>query len=262
MPTRDSNQRHRFSLLGVEIDALTMTDLTSLVRESIEKGTQIVISHHNAHSIYLFHHGSELPPFYANAEWIHIDGMSLVLAGRVLGLPLRREHRTTYLDWIGPLTRAAASEGWRLFHLGGEPGVAAAAAEALRGSTPGLQIDCHHGFFDPTPDGEENRQVLRKIEAYRPDVLLVGMGMPRQECWILDNRRSISAHVILPSGACMDYLAGAIPSPPRWLGRLGFEWLARLLAEPRRLGRRYLLEPWYLTGRLARELLVRPRRRS
>ncbi len=68
--------------------------------------------------------------------------------------------------------------------------------------------------------------------------------MPRQEAWVAAHLDAIEAPVILTCGACMDYVAGVVPTPPRWAGRVGLEWLFRLLAEPRRLARRYLVEPW------------------
>jgi N-acetylglucosaminyldiphosphoundecaprenol N-acetyl-beta-D-mannosaminyltransferase len=72
------------------------------------------------------------------------------------------------------------------------------------------------------------------------------MGMPRQEWWILDNLDRISANIVLQAGACFDYVAGEVPLPPRWMGQLGLEWLYRLVSEPGRLWRRYLVEPWSL----------------
>jgi N-acetylglucosaminyldiphosphoundecaprenol N-acetyl-beta-D-mannosaminyltransferase len=74
----------------------------------------------------------------------------------------------------------------------------------------------------------------------------VGMGMPRQEHWIMDNLHRLHSMVVLPCGASIDYVCGEIPTPPRWAGRWGLEWLCRLLAEPRRLWKRYLIEPWFL----------------
>jgi N-acetylglucosaminyldiphosphoundecaprenol N-acetyl-beta-D-mannosaminyltransferase len=91
-----------------------------------------------------------------------------------------------------------------------------------------------------------NHEILTLIKEYQPHILMVGMSMPRQEHWILDNIESISANVILPSGAAIDYIAGAVPTPPRWAGKVGLEWLFRLVAEPRRLWRRYFVEPLFL----------------
>lgn len=112
------------------------------------------------------------------------------------------------------------------------------------------------GYFDATAGSAENQKMLELINAYQPNVLMVGMGMPRQEHWILDNLESIHANTILTCGACIDYIAGVIPTPPRWMGRFGLEWLSRLLSEPKRLWRRYLLEPWFVATLFVRELWV------
>jgi len=79
--------------------------------------------------------------------------------------------------------------------------------------------------------------------------------MPRQEHWVIENFENIHANVILTAGACFDYIAGVIPTPPRWMGWLGLEWLYRLLSEPRRLAKRYLLEPWALLPLAIMDLL-------
>ena len=130
--------------------------------------------------------------------------------------------------------------------------MAARAAERLKERYPQLVIQTRHGYFSP----EENDAVLEEIADFQPNVLMVGMGMPRQEHWVLDNLERIQANAILTAGACFDYIAGAIPTPPRWMGRMGLEWLYRLLTEPRRLWRRYLVEPWFLLPYFVKDLLA------
>ncbi len=90
--------------------------------------------------------------------------------------------------------------------------------------------------------------MLDEIAGFDPDVLMVGMGMPLQEIWTLENRSALARGVILTVGAAFDYEADAQKTPPRWTGRLGVEWLARLIDQPGRLGYRYLVEPWWLLG--------------
>jgi N-acetylglucosaminyldiphosphoundecaprenol N-acetyl-beta-D-mannosaminyltransferase len=125
----------------------------------------------------------------------------------------------------------------------------------LRNRYAGLQIRTHHGHFNAEQAGLENQAVLAEVKAYAPDVLMIGMGMPRQEIWILENQKDIDARTVFCCGALMDYVAGEIPTPPRWIGHLGFEWLYRLLSEPARLWQRYLLEPWSVMGQLTRVYL-------
>lgn len=247
----------RCRLLGVEVDALTVDDLHRMIDRAVRHGTTTVIAHLNLHGAYLHAREPAMKELLADADAVHIDGMALVAWGRLLGHPLRRAHRITYMDWVDPLMAEATARGWRVFYLGSRPGVAEKGAAVLRNRHPGLQIVTRHGFFDACKASAENAEVLAEIARYRPHVLMVGMGMPRQERWILENRDALAAHAILPCGACMDYVAGALSSPPRWMGRVGLEWLFRLVSEPRRLARRYLVEPWHLAGRMLEDVRER-----
>ncbi len=240
------------SLLGIKVHALTMTELHTLIKDVVDNQKQCIIGHHNLHSLYTYHHEPEMREFYRKADYIHVDGMSLVFLARLLGLPLHKKHRVTYVDWVRPLMNEAARQGWRVFFLGSRPGVAARAARTLKKETPGLQLKTMHGYFDAAAQSSANRDVLQCVNMYKPHILMVGMGMPRQEGWVLNNAGNINANVILTVGACMDYVANALPTPPRWMGRLGLEWLFRLFSEPRRLWRRYLLEPWFILKLMVR----------
>ncbi len=235
-----------YRLLGVQVHELTIPDLVAKTVEAAESHQPRIMAHHNLHSLYLYHHYAKLRDFYSHPQYTFIDGMSLILLGRLLGLPLRRRHRLTAVDWMHSILPEVVQRSWRVFYLGSSPSVAAQGAQVLRDRFPGLQIKTYHGFFDLAPRTEENQRVLDMIEDYRPHLLLVGMGVPKQEYWVLDNLARIRAGVIFSIGAYMDYVAGKIPTPPRWAGKLGLEWLFRLLSEPKRLWRRYLIEPWFV----------------
>lgn len=241
-----SMKSNRYNLLGVQIDALTISQLNSLISQAVQSKNKSIIAHHNMHSIYLYHHDLKMKAFYAKADYVHIDGMALVIMGKLLGFPLKREHRVTYADWVWQLIPEAVNQGWRVFYLGSKPGVAAKGAQILHDKFLGLEMATVHGYFHASPKNLENQIVLAQINAYNPHVLMVGMGMPRQEHWILDNLDQIQTNVILTCGACIDYVAGVIPTPPRWMGKVGLEWLYRLFSEPKRLWKRYLVEPWFL----------------
>jgi N-acetylglucosaminyldiphosphoundecaprenol N-acetyl-beta-D-mannosaminyltransferase len=244
-------------LFNVRLSPLPMTEWNHLIDSWVRADEKIILANHNLNSVQLCQRDPKMREFYQRAQYAHIDGMPLVFLSRLLGHDVRREHRVTYIDWTMPLMSRAAEKGWRVFYLGSKQGVAEAGARVLRERLPELQIATHSGYFDVTRDSAENQAVLETIRAYRPNLLLVGMGMPRQEHWILDNLDHITANVILPSGACIDYIAGAVPTPPRWMGRVGVEWLYRLGSEPKRLWRRYLVEPWALMPLLGRELAGR-----
>jgi len=241
-----------FDLLGIRIHALSKRELVDIVSRAVNGRAQYIIGNHNLHSLYLWFQEPRMREFYSMADYTHIDGMAVVLLGRLLGLALKREHRTGYMDFLPLLAEEAAKQEWRIFYLGSRPGVAEKAAQILRKRYPGLQVVTHHGHFDLNQNGVENQAVLAEITACAPDVLMVGMGMPRQEVWVLENRKEIVARTVFCCGALMDYVAGEIPTPPRWIGRLGFEWLFRLISERARLWRRYLLEPWTVMKQLSR----------
>ena len=245
-------QSYRF--LGVRVNSLTLDELNSLIAKAIQERTKWIIANHNLNSLYLYHHDQKMRAFYNKAKYVHIDGMSLILLGKLLRLPLKRDHRVTYADWVWSLMAKAAKHKWRIFYLGSKPGVAAKGAQILQQKFTGLNIATANGYFDISVGSPENQTILTKINTYQPHIVMVGMGMPLQESWILNNFEQIDANIILPSGACMDYVAGVVSTPPRWMGKIGFEWLYRLKTEPRRLWRRYLLESWFIVKLFFQEL--------
>ena len=236
----------RVRFLGIEVDALAIPDLNTLIDQAIKTNKTCIIAHHNMHSLYLHRKDEAMRRFYSMAKFVHIDGMALVFVGRLFGFHLERRHRVTYVDWTPVLVAKAAEQGWRIFYLGSKPEVAKQGAAILRQRFPELEIGTSHGYFNSKPDGAENTEIVQKINDFQPHILMVGMGMPRQEHWIMNNRDRLQVNVILPSGAAIDYVAGAVPTPPRWAGKIGLEWLFRLFSEPRRLWRRYLIEPVFI----------------
>ena len=104
-----------------------------------------------------------------------------------------------------------------------------------------------HGYFNKAFDNLENDRVVNNINDVRPNILFVGFGMPMQERWIMENRDRLDVNVIMPVGAMFDYLAGTVPRAPKWMTDHGLEWLGRLIIEPRRLWKRYLIgNPFFL----------------
>lgn len=251
------DQVPQYDMLGVRVDGLTTDTLYQAMAEAIDSDARTVIGNHNLHSVYLYHRDAKMRRFYGRARYVFIDGMPLVWAGRALGYPLRREHRMTSIDWLRPMLPEAVARGWRVLFLGSRPGVADRAAAMLRAEFPGLQIEGRHGYFDPRPGSESGEAVLEELQRYRPDILCLGMGMPRQEHWIEDHLDRLNAKVILNLGGFMELLTGDLPLPPRWISRLGLEWLVRLITRPRRVWRRYLVEPWFLLPRFAHDLWMR-----
>jgi N-acetylglucosaminyldiphosphoundecaprenol N-acetyl-beta-D-mannosaminyltransferase len=257
---RVSNPHSRlpaYGLLGVTVNAIDFDTLFSLMQQAIGSGERCIIGNHNLHSIYLCHHDSKMRQFYALARYVFVDGMSIIYLGRLLGYPLHPQHRITSVHWIRPLLARGAKEGWRTFILGGKPGTAARAAKVLEEEIPGVQIQTAHGYFDATPGHPQAEEILEQIAHYRPHFLCLGMGMPRQEHWMVDHFDKVQANVICNLGALAEYVAGELPTPPEWLGRRGGEWLFRVVTRPDRVWRRYFIEPWFLLPHLGRDLAAR-----
>jgi len=237
------------------VDPIAPPEVLQRVENSVAARRGAVIANHNAHSLYLLRRDAKLRAFFEAADLIQIDSFPILFWGGLLGLPLHKGLRSTYLDWRGAFWALADKGGWRVFYLGGQPGVADRAGEELRARWPNVILGARHGYFDAAPDSKDSRDVLEAIAAFDPQVLLVGMGMPRQERWIADNRPALAGMVVLSVGAAFDYEAGVQKTPPRWSGPMGLEWLFRLAADPLRLYKRYLIEPWFLAPSAAHDVV-------
>jgi N-acetylglucosaminyldiphosphoundecaprenol N-acetyl-beta-D-mannosaminyltransferase len=227
------------TLLGVKIDRASLDKLLELLANGVECDTKTIIAYVNIHTLNLAHETTWIKDFVNQSALSFCDGVGIKLAAAFTGQ--RLEHRFTPPDFIERVCDVAIQRGWRLYFLGARPGVAARAAGAMRSKFPGLQIDSHHGYFDKSTESVENTAMVTKINAFRPDILVVGFGTPLQERWILDNLDSLMVNVLFPAGALFDYLSGSVPRAPRWMTDHGLEWLGRLVVEPRRLWRRYIV---------------------
>ncbi len=247
----------RVEVLGVGVDPLTVDGLHAQIRRLVRRRGGVVLNV-NAHCLNLCYGDPGLRRFFNAADLVFCDGAGVGLAARVLGG--RLPGRITYADWLPRLATFAEREGLSLFFLGARPGVAEKAARELGATRPDLKVaGVHHGFFDHAAGGPENEAVVTEINALMPDVLVLGLGMPLQERWLMENLRELDVGVALTGGAVFDYASGGLRRGPRLLTENGLEWLARLLVEPRRLWRRYLLgNPLFL----ARVLLQRWRVRT
>jgi N-acetylglucosaminyldiphosphoundecaprenol N-acetyl-beta-D-mannosaminyltransferase len=253
---------YRITLMGQAIDLVTCDEVMRFLARKVSAGRKSAIANHNAHSLYLIDRHPEMRAFYDRVDLIEADSMPLILWGKLMGEPIGRGHRCTYLCWRETFWAMAERNGWRVYYLGGEPGVAETAAARLRGVAPSAEIKVRDGYFDMSPGSPENAQVVADIAAFQPHVLFVGMGMPRQEIWLERNYDALPPMVMLPVGAAFDYEAGAQRAAPRWTGRIGLEWAFRFLHDPGRLFSRYFVEPWSLLPLALRDIADRlaPRR--
>ncbi|OPZ07350.1 MAG: putative N-acetylmannosaminyltransferase [candidate division BRC1 bacterium ADurb.BinA364] len=190
----------------------------------------------NAHNANLAFRDPEFAAILALADLAYADGMGVVWGWGLLGRPL--PERVNAGDFIAEFCRRAAARGVSLYLLGGRPGVAAEAARRWTQAAPGLRVaGTRHGYFT----AEEEPALAEAVRQAAPDILLVGMGAPRQEKWARRWAEPIGAPVVWCVGALFEYWGEARPRAPVWMRRGGLEWAWRLALEPRRLGRRYLI---------------------
>ncbi|MEN5168183.1 WecB/TagA/CpsF family glycosyltransferase [Brevundimonas pondensis] len=252
----------RVRILGETVDLMRPEEVLLHVERCIEAGQRSIIANHNLHSLYLLPRTLGMRRLYELADVVELDSTPLIHFTRLLGLHSRPFHRCTYLDWRDQFWSMADRKGWRVLYVGGADGVATTAAERLSARYPGAAIEGLSGYFDATPGSLGNTAILAAVREFQPNVLFVGMGMPRQELWIADNIEALPNAVILPVGAAFDYEAGVQKAAPRWMGRLGVEWLFRLFADPKRLFARYCVEPWFLIGPAFGDVRAAVRRRK
>jgi N-acetylglucosaminyldiphosphoundecaprenol N-acetyl-beta-D-mannosaminyltransferase len=243
------------------VDPLTMEGLHAEIGRLVRGKERGLVLNANAHCLNLCYEDPKLRDFLNGADVVFCDGAGVMLAARILGR--RLPERITYADWAWHLAGFAATQRFSLYFLGARPGVAQEAAGRLRERHADVKIvGVRHGYFDPSAGSPENEAVVQELNAAAPDILLVGLGMPLQEHWLMENLHRLEVGVALTGGAVFDYVSGRVRRGPHFLTRSGFEWLGRLLVEPRRLWRRYLLgNPLFLLRVFKQRLGARGRDR-
>ena len=171
----------------------------------------------------------------AESDVIFADGMGILLACRVLNIPA--PERVPGIDVMMGVIEACAREGFRPYFLGARPEVLEKAVQQLCRRYPTLEIaGWRDGYFKP----EDEAQIVAEIRSARADCLFVGISSPIKEQFLNRHRDALNTPVQLGVGGSFDVLAGYVQRAPRWVQRMGFEWMYRLLQEPRRLAARYL----------------------
>ncbi len=250
------------TVMGERVTPLTAPAWLDAVAAAVEAGERRLFVSQNMHGMHVIKRDERMRALHRKAYVIRVDGMPIVWIARAAGLDVRRDQRAGFMDLMHPLMARAAERGWRVYVLAGRPGVAARASALLQERHRGLVIASDDGYFDVAPGSEEARTRIERVRAFAPQVVLVGLGMPRQEHFLLAHEASLPATALLTCGAAFDYVAGAVPMCPRWLSRVGLEWAYRLAAEPRRLAHRYLMEPLTLVPHALRDVLRRGRTTS
>lgn len=255
-----SSTLKRSDLLGFFTHPGTAEDYLTHVKTSIEARSSATIYYHNLHTLYVYVNSDEYRQTFENKTVI-VDGMGVLFLYKLARFPLSRDYRLTYVDFIMPMMRLARDNGWRVFHIGQEASVQEKALLKIKAEVPGIQLAGQHGYFDLTESSQETLQVIKRVNNFSTDLLLVGLGTPQQELWVDANRDALEASVVMTCGSCMEYVAGNQNTAPRWMGRVGLEWLFRVSDNPRRFAFRYLIQPFLLGFILLRNAVHRRNKR-
>jgi N-acetylglucosaminyldiphosphoundecaprenol N-acetyl-beta-D-mannosaminyltransferase len=220
------------SILGVRVHRLCMRDALLVMERWIAERTPRMVITADANALVLAQADKEFRLLLMDADLVTADGAGLLWAARRLGQPF--PERVPGVELVAQLARLSHERGYRLYFLGAAPGVAERAASTLRQRFPNAHIvGITHGYFSP----EAEPSVLAHIRQARPDVLLVGMGMPRQEKWIARHKQTLGVPVSVGVGGSFDIYAGVVRRAPRWMQRYGLEWLWRLMQDPRKIAK-------------------------
>jgi N-acetylglucosaminyldiphosphoundecaprenol N-acetyl-beta-D-mannosaminyltransferase len=246
-------------ILGVEVSAIRMSDALDTIDGWITRGERQYVCVTGVHGVMESGRDDSLRRIHNAAGLVTPDGMPLVWLCRWRGfLYVERVYGP---DLMLACCERSVSQGYRHFFYGGAPGVPETLAERLRHRFPGLEIV---GTYSPPfrpATVDEQRAVVQRINEARPHIVWVGLSTPKQERWMADHVGQLSAAALIGVGAAFDFHAGRKRQAPRWMQRSGLEWAFRMVSEPRRLGRRYLVNnPLFMWQLVAKRLRAVPRR--
>jgi|AntRauTorcE11897_2_1112592.scaffolds.fasta_scaffold01656_3 N-acetylglucosaminyldiphosphoundecaprenol N-acetyl-beta-D-mannosaminyltransferase len=228
-------------LSGCKVSNLSLKELLTGIHKEIrkqEKDNPSIMLSANIHGFNQAYKHEWLKTLNNEAELVRNDSAGISLAGKILGTPIK--DRMTWADFGWDLAAFCEKEELTQYFLGNKPGIPEKAKDVLQEKHPGLKVvGTHHGYFKK--EGPENEAVIKEINSKKPDILIVGFGMPLQEKWILDNRKKLDVGIIMTGGNCFTFLAGEESRAPNWMHKNGLEWLYRLVKEPVRMFDRYII---------------------
>ncbi len=230
------------TILGVRVHAVTMAQTLALVEQFIAQRTPHQLVTVNPEFVVAAQTDDRFRQIINRAALGLPDGIGLLLAARFLGQG-RLPERVPGSDLVVHLARLSHEKGYRIYFLGAREGVAGRAARNLQQKYPALQVA---GCYAGSPAEAENEEILQKILPTRPDILLVAYGAPKQDKWIARNLHRLGVPVCIGVGGSFDFLAGEVKRAPRWIQRIGLEWLYRLMVQPWRWKR-----IWNAVGRFS-----------
>lgn len=249
------NKLNKFYILGVKISAIDMGDACSLIEEAILKRQKIYICVCPVSTIMECKRDEKVLMSVNSADLVTPDGMPMVWIGKINGHKnIRRVYGPELMQSICGISE---KNGYRNYLYGSSPDVLGKLRERLNKKYPNLIIS---GIFSPPfrqLSKDEDDKVTEGINNSNSDIIWVGLGSPKQDLWMYGHRDRINAPVMVGVGAAFDFLAGTKLQAPRWMRESGLEWFFRLITEPKRLWRRYLVDNTLFLCYLGGELVMR-----
>lgn len=223
-------------LFGLKIANVTMVEALGEIEETIKSKEQRSVFFVNADCLNKVFRDREYFQILQRADLVLPDGIGLVLAGNMLQTPLKENVNGT--DMLPSLCEMATASGYSIFLLGGQPDVAGQMAARLSEVYKVKIAGTHHGYFDRQT---ENEKIIEAINRSGAELLLVAFGAPLQEKWISENRERLAPRILMGVGGLFDFYSERTKRAPRWLREIGLEWVYRMIQEPGRMWRRYVI---------------------
>jgi N-acetylglucosaminyldiphosphoundecaprenol N-acetyl-beta-D-mannosaminyltransferase len=249
----------KVNIVGVEIDCYSFDEVVEIiVNRALSKSLPAYVITPNAQHVNNLKNDPLFREIYQHAFLVVPDGVPILWAANFLKTPLKG--RVNGTDLFEKLCEVSASKPLKIFLLGGRPGAADLAAVLIESRYPGLKIAgtyCPHYEFES--DLEEITVINQKIIASSPNILFVGLGSPKQEKWIYANYKQLKVPVSIAVGVSFELVSGMVKRAPSWMQKSGLEWLFRLMVEPRRLWKRYILGNPTFIWRVLQQRLSLPR---
>lgn len=246
--------RQSITIGGIPILNLTQLNAVALVDQMVLKGGSHYGAVVNAAKIAAASNNEKLKRVLMDADFVTADGMSVVWASRILGRALKQ--RVTGIDLFQLLVERAASRGFSVYFLGARDEAVRGTVEQLTARHPKLRVAGYrNGYFGES----ESDAVADAIRTSEADLLFVAMGSPAQEYWIASNVARTGARFALGVGGSFDHVSGLVARAPEFMQRAGLEWFHRLIKEPRRLWKRYLVGNLKFIWIVARQVFSRER---
>ena len=238
----------RVNILGVAVDAVTMPEAVAAVEYYMDARAGVTVATANAEMIMRATKDAAMRDVLAAAALVVPDGAGTVWAARHLGHAM--PERVAGYDLVQELLRRAPAAHRRIYFFGAAPGVAEKAKAKAEQLYPGIEIvGVRDGFFS----ADMNDAIISDIRTARPDLLLVALGVPKQEKWIHEHLAALGVPVAIGVGGTLDVMAGVMKRAPRWMQKAKLEWLFRGMLQPKRAGRLLALPKFVLKVHAARK---------